>query len=200
MKFDANTSWTQQTGLCNKLQGRVHIDSTRQMWAFLRDKLHSPWHYQFIIHSLYSVSVRAQEDIHPWMCFVPGAFAKGTWKLNFNRCALAFTPLPCPWVEHRPPTRELRAQHLRTTVAFTFPWSSSLHSFINTHRLQLFKSFAHKWGRQTIVKHLWKYMCPSLNEWRLIKPCDWLWERQRQRFREGGEETGRGEKGRQQGR
>lgn len=77
-----------------------------------------------------------------------------------------------------PPTHKVRAQHLPTTVAFTFPWSSSFHSSINTFCLQLFKSFTDKWSRQTIADHLWKYTCPSLNEWRLIKPCDWLWERE----------------------
>lgn len=105
-------------------------------------------------------------------------------KLNFNRFALAFTRLACPWMEHRPPTCKVRAQHLPTTVAFTFPWSSSFHSSINTCCLQLFKSFTDKWSRQTIVDPLWKYMCPSLNEWRLIKPSDCLRDRERQRNRD----------------
>lgn len=105
--------------------------------------------------------------------FCATCFCEEHLKLNFSRFALAFNRLACPWVEQRPPTHKLRAQHLLTTVESTFPWSSSFHTFINTCCLQLFKSFTDKWNRQTIVDHLLKYMCPSLNEWRLIKPCLW---------------------------
>lgn len=33
MQFDANTSWTEQTQLCNMLRVRVPVDSTGQMRA-----------------------------------------------------------------------------------------------------------------------------------------------------------------------
>lgn len=113
---------------CKYMSNQTNPSSLIRSWAlfllrvqvkcrpFLRDKLRSPWHYQFIIHSLYSVSVRAQEDIHPWLCSVPDAFAKSTW--NWISIDLHWHSLSshCPWVEHRPPTCKLRAQHLLTTV------------------------------------------------------------------------------------
>lgn len=75
MQFHANTSWTEQTRLCDI---RLFLLIPRVRCRAVRDGPHSPWLYQFIIHSLYSASVGAQGDIHPWMHFVPGAFAKST--------------------------------------------------------------------------------------------------------------------------
>lgn len=56
-----------EPGCVTRSGALVAAHSTGQTYSrhFLRDKLHSPAHYQFIIHSQYSVSVRAREDIHP---------------------------------------------------------------------------------------------------------------------------------------
>lgn len=67
-----------------------------------KDELHSPWHYQFIIHSLYSASVRAQEDVHLWIRFVPCAIAKSIW--NWISIDLHWHSLARMSLDGAPPT------------------------------------------------------------------------------------------------
>lgn len=60
----------------------------------------------------------------PLSVFCARCFREEHSKLNFNRFALAFTRLACPWVENHPLPCKLRAQHLPTTEAFIFPFTA----------------------------------------------------------------------------
>lgn len=129
MQFDANTNQTEKnTRTCNVRQSLVPVDSTGQMLELCErqapQSLTLPIYYSFTVFGV-CMSTRGHPPLN---MFCARCFCKEHLKLNFNRFALAFIRLACPWVEHRPPPHKLRAQHLPTT-AFTFPWS--FHSFIN---------------------------------------------------------------------
>lgn len=111
------------------------------------DEFYSPWHYTFIIHSVYSASVKAQEDIHLWICFVLLGFTKSTsnWiSVDLQRYSISLHVLGLSIIHH-PSNQELSTwfqlwnSHLHIT--------SSFHIFINTWILQLFKSPTDKWNR-----------------------------------------------------
>lgn len=118
-QFDANTSQTEQTHPCNMLLGYVpeYRSSVRTFWETSSVVLD-------INNLLFSFTVfsvcKCARGPSPLNMFCARCICKEHSKLNFNRFALAFTRLACPWVEHRPPSWELRAQHLLTTVRSHF--------------------------------------------------------------------------------
>lgn len=114
-------------------------------------------YYSFPVFSV-SESTRGRS---PLSTFGARCFREELLKLNFNWFALAFTLLPCPWVENHPPPRELRARHLPTTVAFMSSFTAPSIRAASSYSAVSLISDA---GGQLPCEPL-RYMCPSLHEW-----------------------------------
>lgn len=120
IRRECESNLTNSGAICSRLLFLLTVQVKRR--HSLRGKLFSPWHYQCIVHSLYSVSVTAREDIYPWMPSVRHISAESTW--NRISIDLHWHPLS-PRVLGQSTTHHAtnlgNVQNLLLTLAF--PWA-----------------------------------------------------------------------------